>query len=317
MAHSDKNTILFERIKTILTLIARGGSPSSEGGGHEESKSAGGLSKEALATQNKDRKILMTEIVGLVLKPTKDAKMHQAYIDCFVSITKQFCDLDDKLMQNFVVFTYKELLKKFLGGRGAPAHCLNQQFFKRVFEECGSGLGLRLMKSLLRYFLSNIKDTAVSKETENKLAESEMSAADSSAVDKASPAKTSSRSNHQRLQAIEIFNSLVKATQKNNKLLVGLAEQLDLITSVIISMLKSADSWQQKKVKKTMLCLNIFTKLAKTIISDDKLKKKSTKAIQQNGALLIKSIEEECEKDKSMSNLKGKIKEIQALMENA
>lgn len=32
---------------------------------------------------------------------------------------------------------------------------------------------------------------------------------------------------------------------------------------------------------------------------------------------MIKSIEEECEKDKSMSNLKGKIKEIQSLMENA
>ena len=82
-------------------------------------------------------------------------------------------------------------------------------------------------------------------------------------------------------------------------------------------MLTSADSWQQKKVKKTMLSLSIFTKLAKTIMTDKNIKTKYRKVIQQNGAKLIKQIEEECEKDKSMSNLKGKIKEIQSLMEHA
>jgi len=66
-----------------------------------------------------------------------------------------------------------------------------------------------------------------------------------------------------------------------------------------------------------MLSLSIFSKLAKTIMLDKNIKKKYTKVIQQNGAKLIKQIEEECEKDKSMSNLKGKIKEIQSLMENA
>ena len=30
----------------------------------------------------------MTEMVGLVLKPTKDAKMHLVYVDCFVTLTK-------------------------------------------------------------------------------------------------------------------------------------------------------------------------------------------------------------------------------------
>ena len=52
----------------------------------------------------------MTEVVGLVLKPTKDAKMHQAYIDCLVALTKQLCELNYKSMMNFVVFTYKGLL---------------------------------------------------------------------------------------------------------------------------------------------------------------------------------------------------------------
>lgn len=57
VAHADKNTTLFDRIKTVLTLIAR-------------SQSSGACSDV------KNAKVLMTEIVALVLKPTKDAKMH-------------------------------------------------------------------------------------------------------------------------------------------------------------------------------------------------------------------------------------------------
>lgn len=51
VAHSDKNTILFERIKTVLTLIARGNS-SSEGEAPEESKGTTNeikLNKEEIA----------------------------------------------------------------------------------------------------------------------------------------------------------------------------------------------------------------------------------------------------------------------------
>ena len=99
----------------------------------------------------KDKKILMTEVMSLVLKPTKDSKMHQAYIDCFVSLTKHFCDSKNKQILKYVVFTYKELLAKYLGGRGAPAHCLNQQFFQRIFEE--TSLGQKLLMSLLNYIL--------------------------------------------------------------------------------------------------------------------------------------------------------------------
>ena len=75
-----------------------------------------------------------------------------------------------------------------------------------------------------------------------------------------------SRSNHQRVLAIEIFLSMVKAAQKNLSLLKALAENLDLITQILCILLKSSNSWEQKKVKKTMLSLNIFTKLSKTII---------------------------------------------------
>ena len=43
-------------------------------------------------------------------------------------------------------------------------------------------------------------------------------------------------------------------------------------------------------------------------------KAKFSNQVQQHGAKIIKAIEEECEKDKTMSNLKGKIKEIQVII---
>ena len=110
VAHSDKNMILFDRIKSVLTMIAKGGVQQSE----DTSENA-----------NKDSKILMTEVMALVLKPTKDAKMHQAYVDCFITLTKHFSDSNDAQLVKFVGITYKELLKKFLGGRGASSHCLD------------------------------------------------------------------------------------------------------------------------------------------------------------------------------------------------
>jgi hypothetical protein len=60
IAHQDKNTILFDRIKTVLTMMARG------------SQTASNIEHASI----KDHKILLTEVVALVLKPTKDAKMH-------------------------------------------------------------------------------------------------------------------------------------------------------------------------------------------------------------------------------------------------
>lgn len=139
----------------MLTLIAKGSQTSNKA-----------------VTENKDSKLLMTEVMALVLKPTKDSKMHQAYIDCFISLTKHFSESEDAKMIKFVAFTYKELLKKFLGGRGTSAHSLNQQFFTRIFEECNFKLGSSLIKPLLRYLLPS-NQTA-----DDKLADSEMSVGD-------------------------------------------------------------------------------------------------------------------------------------------
>ena len=53
-----------------------------------------------------------------------------------------------------------------------------------------------------------------------------------------------SRSNQQRLLAIEIFNSLVKASGQNKDLLKVLDANLEKISAVIITLTKTSDSWK-------------------------------------------------------------------------
>tara|TARA_B110000285_G_C14773239_1_gene445006 strand:+ start:103 stop:486 length:384 start_codon:yes stop_codon:yes gene_type:complete len=124
------------------------------------------------------------------------------------------------------------------------------------------------MKPLLRYILPDAKEGR-SKSLES-LKESEHSGAEA----EKEGGKSTARSNHQRLLAIEIFNSLVKASQKNTQLLKTLSRHLDLISSTILVVLRTSDTWPQKKVKKTMLALNIFTKLTKTIVLNGDFKAK-------------------------------------------
>jgi len=303
VAHADKNTVLFDRIKSVLSQIARGSGKQSQDDAGTQSQAKEG---------DKDSKLLMTEVMGLVLKPTKDKQMHQAYTDCFFTLTKQFCDSNDKQLIKFVAFTYQELMKKYLGGRGASAHCLNQQFFLRIFEQSNTALAKSLIKPLLKYLLPGVKPDQASTEVEGRLADSEMSGLEEE-KGQSNSRQLNSRSNHQRLQAIEIFTCLVKASQSNKHLLAALAAQLDLIGQVMVIIVKSADSWGQKKVKKTMLALGVFTRLIKTL-SMSKSKDKYQTKIEQNASVLVKAIEAACEKDKSMSNLKGKVKEIQKIM---
>jgi phosphosulfolactate synthase (CoM biosynthesis protein A) len=44
-------------------------------------------------------------------------------------------------------------------------------------------------------------------------------------------------------------------------------------------------------------------------------KKQYVDSINKSGSKLIAEIEKQCEEDKSMANLKGKVKEIQKIME--
>ena len=93
------------------------------------------------------------------------------------------------------------------------------------------------MKPLLRYLLPNAASS-----NDKTLADSEVSGAGSEGA-AISKDKTSSRSNHQRLLAIEIFNSLVKSSHKNSELLNCLESNIELISGVLVSVLKSSDSW--------------------------------------------------------------------------
>jgi hypothetical protein len=67
----------------------------------------GSQSQSSVDNNIKDSKLLLTEVMSLVLKPTKDHKMHQAYVECFISLTKQFNANNDPQMDKFVSFTYK------------------------------------------------------------------------------------------------------------------------------------------------------------------------------------------------------------------
>lgn len=133
-AHLDKNEVLARRIETVLSNLT---------------KLNGGKSKDANADKddkdvNKGRKLLMTEVMNYVLKPGKAksigpegmSKMQKAYLDSFLSLTRQFMASDDADLHEFVLYTYKELMKTFLSGNGrqvlAPA--AQQTLFQRAFE---------------------------------------------------------------------------------------------------------------------------------------------------------------------------------------
>ena len=82
------------------------------------------------------------------------------------------------------------------------------------------------------------------------------------------------------------------------------------MSSVLVKCVQTSESWQKKKVQKTGQCVNLFLKAAKILCKNDAYKGK----IGQEGAKLIKALQEACETDKAMSNLKGKIKEIKVVM---
>ena len=89
---------------------------------------------------------------------------------------------------------------------------------------------------------------------------------------KPSPTKAQaegSRSQHQRLQAIELYQVLIRVAQKDAKAKAVLSEKFALLGAVICKVIKTADSWVQKKVKKTGMCIGLFAKAAKVLLSSD------------------------------------------------
>ena len=166
-----------------------------------------------------------------------------------------------------------------------------------------------VVKTVLKCFLPKQKPEKSNQSNQETPAEK----SDDKPLDK-SKDKTSaeeqegSRSQHQRLQAIELMQSLIKATEKDAKAAKQLASNIGLLTSVIHKVVDTNETWQNKKVKKTGIAVNLFVKAAKILV-----KGKEKESVVMEGARLIKSLEAAIEKDKTMSNLKGKVKEIQAI----
>ena len=79
---------------------------------------------------------------------------------------------------------------------------------------------------------------------------------------------------------------------------------------VIARAVESADSWKKKKAPKSCQVVNLFVKAARIL----EAKGNAGDTLREQATLLIKVIEKECQRDKALSNLKGKVKEIRAIL---
>lgn len=109
---------------------------------------------------------------------------------------------------------------------------------------------------------------------------------------------------------------LIREAQGKEESRKMLAKNMELLTSVIVKVVETADSWKNKKVSKTIQAVNLFTKAAKVLVHSSKGAEVVNK-LNKCGMQLVKAIEDACEKDKSMSNLKGKQKEIKTIITHA
>ena len=82
--------------------------------------------------------------------------------------------------------------------------------------------------------------------------------------------------------------SLIKASEKDKKAIKLMAQNLNLLTSVTIKVIQTANTWQNKKVKKTGLCVNLFVKAAKLILKD---KSANNEEVIKEGARLVTALQ--------------------------
>lgn len=87
VAHSDRNMILFERLKTVISMMSRGGSTTNVAFQNEGCEHDG---EDAEEEGIKENKIVMTELMGQLLKQGKDQQMLKAYQECFLLLTKTY-----------------------------------------------------------------------------------------------------------------------------------------------------------------------------------------------------------------------------------
>ena len=86
-ASTDKHTILFERIKSVLALMAKQGSQAKENEGEATENGA-----TEGAESSDEAGLLLSEMSRLLLKPNADPANSKAYADCFTLLTKHYYD---------------------------------------------------------------------------------------------------------------------------------------------------------------------------------------------------------------------------------
>ena len=102
-------------------------------------------------------------------------------------------------------------------GRFPANSSLKLKLFQTVFEH-GPCIGWSVLKIVLKCFLPKTKSEEDSKEE-------------------------GSRSNHQRLQAIELLASLIKFSEKDAAARLLIAENMTLMTSVICKVVQTSETW--------------------------------------------------------------------------
>ena len=75
--------------------------------------------------------------------------MLKAYQECFLLLTKTYYQSANPKLIKFLAFTYKELLKTFLGGR-MSSNAVSVRFFQQVFEQSPAFAWDHLLKIILK-----------------------------------------------------------------------------------------------------------------------------------------------------------------------
>ncbi len=115
VAHYDKSSTLFDKIKTVIVTMAKETGPSDEKDGEEEKNS---------------KTILFTEILTKILNPKLDSKVTSVYRTAFFYVIKSL--KEDKEFRKLIRSSYKELLKCYLQKRAS--NTLTQDFFHTAFN---------------------------------------------------------------------------------------------------------------------------------------------------------------------------------------
>ena len=158
------------------------------------------------------------------MKQQREPAIQKAYSDCFVLLTKHYYDSGDTANREALIETYKELLTKFLSGRVLAGSGLNIRFLTTVFEQCPA-LAWNLHDLVIKCFL--VKDVPKTTETAEDDDDKKPKVATAAATTEGS------RNNHQRIQAIELYQLLIRVAVKDTAAKELLAKNFALLGAVI------------------------------------------------------------------------------------